>query len=239
MANWLGPPSYLKIRYNYRMANPFEILKNVEFSENPPAVVPEKVSKKPMDVRVRNMLEANPELKEKIIRGMQKLEIASRSLPFVHITTDRIVSQDDSQRDAGMVEKIQKTGFKARHTNVGAFVVRRNETRLAQPTDYEKTPGDFLKSLTILLQRYWHHGSRTNKDIYKNQRDEGKGLPIMLLLEGTFGIERGTDYDDHYILTENVPAHAIIGKINLESESGITDDMIVGVANKILDITNE
>ncbi len=220
------------------MNNPFEILKSIPIPDDEEKRFsrPEKISQKPLDVAVRKITESNPELKQKIIEVMRNLSLSSEALPLIHITTDRIILPDDIARDSKMIEQIENQGFKGRHTNVGAFVTRRGRAQLAEPTDYENNPEDFLKSFIILLRRYLHHGLRTNKDVYAEKRNQGKGIPIMLVIRGGLPIERGTDYDDHYILKEDVPAKVILGKIEFEAEDGINDAMVARTANDLLEV---
>lgn len=219
------------------MHNPFENLKDTQFSDREGQLSEqEKTSKKAIDITVRKLFESNPKLRERIVNVMGDLCASSEALPLIHITADTIILQDGSERDSTMVQRIEGQGFRGRHTNVGAFVVRKDQTRLAEPKDYEKYPEDFLKSLITLLKRYWHHGSRTNKDIYAEQRDQGRGVPIMLLLQGDLPLERGTDYDDHYILKEDVSSDVILGNIRLETENGVNNDMILRTANDLLEI---
>ena len=219
------------------MNNPFEKLRGAGFSDKgTPAQEVKKESKKPLDVMARNILESAPGLRNKIVSAMGKLSLSSRELPLIHVTTEKIVLPGVSDRNPNFIKQIEDKGFKGRHTNVGAFVVREERVRMAAPNDFSERPEDLLKSLYILLQRYLHHGIRTNKDVYGKERDWGKGVPIMLVLEGNLPVERGSDYDDHYILKQDMPSSAILGKIRFETGTAIDNETVVETASRLLEI---
>lgn len=69
-----------------------------------------------------------------------------------------------------------------------------------------------------MVQRYSHHGTRVNKDRLAHSRGQGEGIPAVVLIDGTnVKLEKGGDYDDHYLLAETVEPSKIIGELNLDS----------------------
>lgn len=176
-----------------------------------------KLSQKEIDIFCRELLEQNPELKIKIVEKMEKLKEGGEFLPIVHITSRAIRSeQGGDDLDTGFLENIKNEGFHRRDTNVAVFVRRGTRTSPAEPDFYIEKPEEFIKALRIFLQRYSHHGLRTNKNILGENRDSGQGVPIAVVIDGSVPIEHGSDYDDHYILKSMVTPDKILGEIDLD-----------------------
>lgn len=196
----------------------------------------ERISKKEIDIFCRELLENNSELKEKILRQMENLKEKNLPMPITHITSAAVKS-GGGMISTGFVENIKTHGLRKRDTNVGVFVVRDKETTIAKPEFYIRKPEEFIKSLRLFLQRYLHHGVRTNKQALGELRGEGGATPVMVVIEGGVELGHGSDYDDHYILKEGAAREQIIGTINLDSgvSSGSQDD-VARVAESLLDL---
>ncbi len=184
------------------------------FEQGQPAV--EKPSQKTLDIFARNLLEQNPELKTSILSTMQLLNQERLELPVIHITSVGI-KKDEETVTTRFIENIKQNGFRSRHTNVGAFVKRGNKTQRATAQYFIYHPEEFVKSFYLLLQRYAHHGKRTNKEVLGENRDLGEGIPEIIIIEGNVELERGSDYDDHFTLAQGASADQIIDEIDLES----------------------
>ncbi len=197
------------------MQNPFAGLDRSKFDFKPSSQKREKLSGKESDVFARNLLEQNPKLKDEIILVCQLLNQNHLELPLIHITSSNIIENGETI-PTGFLENIQEKGFRKRHTNVGVFVNRDKKER-ARAKDYVSKPEDLIKSALLLLQRYSHHGSRTNKTALGENLNRGTGQSIMLIVDGNTNLERGSDYDDHYILVNDVGAEKIIGGVDISS----------------------
>ena len=119
---------------------------------------PEKLSQKPLDVKSRSLFEQNSELKQSIINALNILKSKNSDLPVVHITSS-VIHTETGEKTPGFVENIEQKGFEPKNTNVGAFVIRGKETRLARPDDLIAHPGEFVKDLVLILKKVcspWH-----------------------------------------------------------------------------------
>lgn len=199
----------------------------------------EKISQKEIDIFCRDLLTRYPELKEKIVKQMHSLEKQKLPLPVIHITSRAISGENNSETNTGFVENIEKNGFRQRDTNVAAFMKREEKTCLAQPDYYSARPEEFIKSLRLFLKRYLHHGYRTNKNALGDVKDTGQGIPIMIIVAGGAPLERASDYDDHYLLKNNVAPDQIMGKIDLAKHNYYrSQDDVLYLAEEILKQTN-
>lgn len=197
--------------------------------------VQEKPSQKAIDVFCREVLADNPEIKGQVITQMRKMADLNLSLPLVHITSEAVKYNDNTVKSSGFLENINQNGLRPRDTNVAAFVQRQNTTELALPDYFAAQPELFIKDLVLILRRYVHHGVRTNKNIYEN-KNEGEGVPVMILVDGHTNLIKGSDFDDHFILADKVLPDKIIGKIDLDQARdlhSITD--IASIASQMLE----
>lgn len=214
----------------YFQQNPLELSR--ETAHN----LKEKVSKKEIDIFCRELLENNPELKEGILRQMENLKMQNLPMPIAHITS-RAIKKGEEMVSTGFVENIEKNGFRKRDTNIGAFVERGKKTSIAKPDYFIEKPEEFIKSLRLFLQRYLHHGLRTNKQTLGEYRDSESAVPVIIFIEGDVKLEHGSDYDDHHILKEGVTPEQILGTVDLNEDiSSKSKDDIAYVAKSLLEL---
>jgi len=195
----------------------------------------EKPSQKEIDVFCREVLADNPEIKDQIITQMQKMAGLNLALPLVHITSEVVKYPSNTIKSSGFLENINQNGLRSRDTNVAAFVQRQNTTELASPDYFTDQPELFIKDLILILRRYVHHGVRTNKNIYEN-KNEGEGIPVMILVDGHTNLIKGSDFDDHFILADKVLPDKIIGKIDLDQMRDLHSTIdIASIVGQMLD----
>lgn len=196
------------------MHNPFEQLDKSRFSfENKHPLI-EKQSQKPLDIFSRQILENAPDLRKRISETLQILEQHNSEMPLIHITS-REIKRNNEVVSTGFIENIKQRGFKARHTNVGSFIERGAKSQIAQPNYFITNPEELIKDLYTILQRYGHHGIRTNKEALVENRNAEEAIPTLLLIDGNTHLDKGTDYDDHYLLAEDLSGDRILGDIDL------------------------
>lgn len=210
--------------------------KPIELSGEIAPSLKERVSKKEIDIFCRELLENNPELKENILRQMENLKVQNLPMPVAHVTS-KAVKRDEEIVKTGFVENIEENGFRKRDTNIGAFVERDKKTFIAKPEFFIRKPEEFIKSLRLFLQRYLHHGLRTNKQALGELRDSESAAPSIIFIEGNVKLEHGSDYDDHYKLKEGATPKQIIGIVDLnEHRSPKSQDDIAYVAKSLLEL---
>lgn len=196
----------------------------------------ERVSKKEMDIFCRELLENNPELREEILRQMENLRAQNLPMPIVHITSKAIKKGEDVV-STGFVENIEENGLRKRDTNIGTFIERGKKMSIAKPNFFIKKPEEFIKSLKLFLQRYLHHGLRTNKQALGELRGSKNAVPTIIFIEGNVKLEHGSDYDDHYMLKEGTTPEQIIGIVDLnEHRNPESQDDIAYVAKCLLEL---
>lgn len=188
----------------------------IEVSENSnrePAAK-ERVSLK--DKPYIDILRDNPELEAQIVAAMGELAEVGMNVPVFHITSRAIRLENGIEQTTGYLENIAENGFRARDTNVAALMERGSDARIGTPLYFRDAPHKFLRAMATSLKHYAHHGSRTNKASLTEQRDQGEGIPVMLLIDTTkTPLIPGTDYDDHFQLGEAVNPSHIVGMVEL------------------------
>lgn len=197
----------------------------VEDSHIPQVEVEEKTSLK--DRPYLDILREQPELEALITDVMKKLEDEAAAVPIFHITSRAIRYSDGSEQSTGYLENIAQQGLRPKDTNVAALMEREPVTQIAEPSYFKENPHKLLRSMSTSLQHYAHHGSRTNKASLENQRDQGKGTPVMLIIDpSNLALVSGTDYDDHFMLAEVADPSLIIGVVELTGRKvGRTTDV--------------
>lgn len=192
------------------------------------------------DLPYMRALEKDPTLLESIQSTCHQLQNSNIPMPVVHITTEVIKHPDGSETATGYVDNIRQQGFRPRDTNVAAFVERGNSVRIGQPEYFSENPHRLLRDVSDVLTRYKHHGVRTNKTTLQDMRDQGKGIPTMLVID-TRGVQltKGTDYDDHFRFYNAVPGENILGSISLEGKQSSNIDDVKEIAASLLTIMEE
>lgn len=205
-------------------------LTNTKF-ESPENINPKRDRYKPW----REIIESDKELGEKI----KSVFGSSTLIPAIHITS-RAFRTDEGEVESGFIDNILKNGFRARDTNIGVFMGRDGIRKPAIPLDFVNKPEKFLRELETLIRHYYHHGTRTNKELLGDRRDVGEGLPVMLLLDVTdVPLEQGSDYEDHYKLGTSVPRSKIVGEVNLESIGAEIREKLPEIATNFLNLTQD
>ncbi|MBI2459692.1 MAG: hypothetical protein HYV53_04045 [Parcubacteria group bacterium] len=199
----------------------------------------EKISQKEIDIFCRELLADNPKLKSEIVSQMQNLMKQGLPMPVIHITSRALYGANDKEINTNFIENIEKNGFRKRDTNVGVFVKRDKKTSIAQPDYYTEHPNEFIKSLRLFFERYIRHGIRTNKSALGDFKDSGTAIASMIIIDGNVSLERGSDYDDHYILKDGAAPDQIIGAVDLKEHYHYrSKNDITYIAEKILKQTN-
>ncbi len=187
------------------------------------------------------VLKDNPTLTEDINSTMQRLIEKGIPMPVIHITAEKMRLADGTEVSTGYRESIDTQGFRPRDTNVAAFVERGNSVHLANPQYFLRHPYKLLRNIAEVVEHYKHHGSRTNKASLGENREQGRGLPAMMIIDSR-GVQllKGTDYDDHFILHNPVPATNILGSISLDGRNthntqdlkAITEEFLESIGNQ-------
>lgn len=216
----------------YFKENPINLPKEAIF------ISKEKVSQKEIDIFCRKLLENQPELKRAIIAQMENLKKENLPMPVVHIST-KAIKNNNGEISTGFIENIKEKGFRKRDTNISAFIRKAEKNSLAKPEFLKDKPEEFIKSLRLFLQRYLHHGLRTNKEALKELKGSSEAVPAMILIDGDVQLEHGSDYDDHYILKNGSTPEQIIGIIDLEKHNRPrSEEDITYIAKIILEMIN-
>lgn len=191
----------------------------------------EKISLK--DKHYLDLLKSDPELEGQIADAMTKLDEHGLSVPVFHITSRAVRLPDGGESSTGYLENIAQNGLRANDTNVAALMERGPDAHIAPPSYFKNHPHKFLRAIATSLQHYGHHGSRTNKASLDDRRDQGKGVPVMLVIDPTdVLLIPGTDYDDHFMLGEPVDSSRIIGAIELSGRRPIDPNDVAQVAKE-------
>lgn len=174
-----------------------------------------KLSQKPEDIFVREVIGTDPELPKVIREVMAKLIEAGLSLPFLHVTPDKLVDANGAVVDStDNVVSITTDGLQKMHTNVGGFITPADAS-INNPAHFVDNPELFVKDTVKMLKHYAHHGTRLNHSSHNTYHpDAVKGLPAIILINGSLTVVRGTDYEDHFKLSESAAAEDIIGVID-------------------------
>jgi hypothetical protein len=207
------------------------------------AVTPDAAVSPPQEQRISlkdkpyaDTLQAQPELEALITHGMDRLTQAGLAVPVFHITSRAVRLPDGSEQSTGYVENITQNGFRARDTNVAVFTQREdNIVHIADPQYFAEKPYKFLRAMAESLGRYAHHGSRTNKATLGEHRDEGTGLPTMLIIDASkTPLVPGSDYEDHFMLGETVSPTLIVGDVDLYGKKPINTEDVATIAEEFL-----
>lgn len=192
---------------------------------------PEKSSQKPIDVFSRELLAKYPELETRITETIKEMVAQKKLLPLIHFTSDKIRKSDGSEVSTGFVENIVNNGFRARDTNVGGFIGKKN--LLGDPSQFDKAEL-LVKAYKKILDKYLHHGIRTNKAVLQNM-EKGMGLPVMIVVNGDLPVEPGTDYDNHFILKNQSHTDDIIKIISMHGRKSSQIDDVALSLSELLD----
>ena len=182
----------------------------------------------------RELLLEQPELQKAIETVFAQMESQQIPLPLMHVTSSRF---EGSSTDGvpSFVDHIRQRGFRARDTNVAALMDRRvNPPIISSAARFAVAPSAFVKEIILVLQRYLHHGVRANKAVLGTQRDRVVGVPVLLLIEGGVSLERGSDYDNHFRLTEVWSGEHLFGVVDLSRVSSYQDPAFLPVLQEIV-----
>jgi hypothetical protein len=172
------------------------------------------------DTRYVRLLEQDESLKNKITSTMQALAERHNPMPLMHVTTKAVRFEDGNEESTGYIENIQSNGFRARDTNVSAFIDPSNSTHFRSPSYFADNPHKLLRQLDQILEKYGHHGVRTNKQSLGEKRDQGVGVPVMMLIDSReVQLIKGSDNEDHFILHNRVPPDRIMGTVALKGDA--------------------
>lgn len=181
-------------------------------------------------------LEESPKLGEQIRQALRRLAEKGIPMPIVHVTSRAVHHVDGTEISTGYIENIQKNGFRPRDTNVAAFTERGNSVRIGSPDYFLSNPHKLLRDMAEIISHYQYHGIRTNKTSLGKIKDQGVGIPTMLVID-TRGVQllKGTDYDDHFRLYNQVPASNIMGAIDLDGKNSSDISDIKTVTREFVD----
>jgi hypothetical protein len=187
------------------------------------------------DAPYLDVLARRPELERDITTAMAKLKLAGLELPVLHVTSRATRFPDGTEHSTGYLENIQANGFRARDTNVAALVQRGPTTHVADPEYFAENPHKLLRAVGDSLGRYAHHGVRTNKQSLGGQRDAGRGVSTLLVIDAAdVPLIPGTDYDDHFMLGGEVSAGHIMGSIDLEGKKAGNPEDVAAVVQDMV-----
>ncbi|MBI3952375.1 MAG: hypothetical protein HY336_00260 [Candidatus Doudnabacteria bacterium] len=200
------------------MHRPFRALAGQRFESGSDSQPEAKKSQRPLDVFSRELLESNPEVKLSIESVMAFLAESGLELPAIHITSGEIRTPEGTV-PTGFLKNIHTFGLKRRQSNLAVFIKRKPYEEIAGPEFFRANPEEFIKDLYLILKRYAYHGLRTNKDALGEKKNAGNGAPVMLLVEGPLKLDKGSDYDDHYIAKDPIKPGKIFGDLELDKYS--------------------
>lgn len=190
---------------------------NLDGPVDPPAATVDRkrLSQKSEDIFAREVIATDPELSQAIQEVMTKLMEADLSLPFLHITPHKLVDASGTIVDStDNVASITADGLQKMHTNVGGFISSANES-INNPAHFVDNPELFVKDTVKMLKHYAHHGTRLNHSSHNTYHpDAVRGIPAVVLIDGSLSVMRGTDYEDHFKLVEGATSQDIIGVID-------------------------
>lgn len=155
---------------------------------------------------------------------------------FLYFTSSAIRFPDGSQQSTGYLENIQANGFRAKDTNVAVLTTRDGKSQIANPGYFKEHPDDLLEDFVVILKRYRHHSTRTNKQSLGEHRETGVGVPALIVIDGKIPMKRGTDYEDHYIFDQAVPADKILGTLDIDDVNPNDLNSVCGLVDQYLSI---
>ncbi len=183
-------------------------------------------------------------LKKKINDVLGECLAQKIPMPFIHITLEKVLKDDSQVIPTGFVESILTEGTRL-NTNGATFVKRSLEENatLADPAYFIDHPESFVEDLALMVQRYTHHGIRTNKKSlgmgygYKTNKQTDKGSPTMIIVDrDAIPLKRGKDGDDHYVLLERSTPSKIIGTLKLDSFESMDKHTALELADNFLSL---
>jgi len=196
----------------------FQKLKQIGDKEDSQQNNPQKNLIKLPDRIYSEALKNDEELNNKIIQTMKSLVDSGIAMPVLHFTSKGIKLDGEPEVSTGFVENIKLNGFRARDTNVAAFVKREQKTFIAEPQYFLENPYKILSDVSKIINRYSYHGTRTNKESLQSNRDKGIGVPVVLVIDASrANLQKGSDYDDHFILKNHISPDFIMGVINVNN----------------------
>ena len=199
------------------------------------APVSAKEKKSLKDKPFLDTLHEDPELEDRIIVAMDLLEKTGIDIPIFHVTSRAVRLVDGAEQSTGYLENIAANGFRAHDTNVAALMERSANTHIASPAYFKDFPYKFLRAMSTSLRHYAHHGSRTNKASLESQRDQGKGVSVMLVIDPTnVPLVPGTDYDDHFTLGEVMKPSRIMGMVELSGRNPADPAQVAQIAKEYI-----
>ncbi|GHU07316.1 hypothetical protein FACS189431_1670 [Alphaproteobacteria bacterium] len=191
---------------------------------------PEKLSQKPEDIFVGEIISQDSEIIASIKNTLENLAEHNIALPFVHFTPDELVGTDGGVvGKTDNLEDITQNGLKKMHTNVAGFTSP--ESRLVNdPAIFVEKPEYFIKDYLRMIKHYRHHGARLNHSTNNpDHPDAVSGVPAIVLIKGNLPVVHGTDYQDHYILTDGAKSEDIIGTIKNAPNQNSPDDISASI----------
>ena len=194
------------------------------------------LSQKPDDVWVRELLDAHPELSQQVDQTIQSLADNHFLLPSLHFTADKIKLDDGREVTTGFLANIMQYGLRPRDTNVGVFTD--GQGQILQPSA-NPSAATVVKSFKQIIDRYAHHALRTNKQSLHQYQQRGRGLPVMIVIDGSLPMIKGTDYDNHYILSQGASPDKIWAVLPLLSTTSTSTDRVLHPLQQLLDICNQ
>jgi hypothetical protein len=137
---------------------------------------------------------------------------------------------------------MQQNGSR-KNLNVAGLVVRTPDgVHLATPTSILHRPEIFVDDVHLILDRYNHHGIRTNRTQHGDMRSDhftNIGIPTMVLLSKIGRIKRGIDGDEHYVFLDPLPADNVLGSIDIEGIDPHNPEHIFDISSQILTNMNQ
>ncbi|MDP2789178.1 MAG: hypothetical protein Q8O46_04000 [bacterium] len=186
------------------------------------------------------------ELKIKIKAVLNDFAGLHLSMPFIHITVDKI-KKGENVVSTGFVDNIESVGFSI-NTNGSTFMtLERGELpTVASPEYLAQNPEIFIEGIYLILKKYLHHGIRTNKvqlgHGFKTGSllSKGEGMPVVIVLDrSSVKMKPGRDEDEHFVLRQRVQPENIMGKINLaDIQTEIQEDVLY-VSEQVIDVMED
>lgn len=184
------------------------------------------------------LLESHPDIKNRLMALMEKMDDQGLALPLLHVTSGRIILPDGFEKDPGFVENIRRNGLQA-GSHLSCFVLPGKEEKNANPADFAGKPEIFIRNLAEKVVRYAHHGYRTNKRQLPENLKNGQGQPVILLANAA-GVEmvKGSDYPDHRVLKKAIPPEGVFeGQIILSTRVPFQDEDLLSLVDSVISLT--
>lgn len=149
------------------------------------------------------------------------IEHFGNDLPVIHFTNAEVGNEIGKLVSTGFLESFTSEGF-IKQTHVGAF--KKQDIPGGPFRDISFHQDGVLVALHKLrkiVDQFYHHGLRTNKNQLTKSRGASYSLPAAIIMEKPGKLGRGTDNYDHWIVRDSQGAEKILAIVKFDLHQAV------------------